>query len=271
MTAWRLLAITADAGPGLPGRFRLEHFDRFTAVFSQSGLLPRMTRRAALRAAATRQADLEELMHHGTVIPALSRGDLTPEATPAALRGNVTDLASLATRLAGLVQYQITVTAQPGTPTDTVAARIEAGLARAAHDWVPLPKPAETLCNAACLWPADTTDRLDAILNDIDMAWPGQLRIRQIGPSPAVSFASIWFDRVGACNLRLARDRLGLKGPVAHLDPRAIASARRTALMAGQPPDTIRRDADALSLAAALGADGAVHILRVWSEGRATL
>ncbi|RAZ81705.1 GvpL/GvpF family gas vesicle protein [Cereibacter johrii] len=239
-------------------------------------------RRALLEHAARRQAVLERLMACGTVLPALSGIGLTPAEAAAALAANSPRLRQELRRLAGRVQFQVLVQWDAGlAPTRTepeetaedlrlrFADRIAEALAGVAEQHVNLPLRDDLLANQALLLPQSRTDDLDRSLEQIDALWTEGLRIRQIGPSPPVSFASLTFRRVSSAAIRRARHRFGLEGPI---DPIRLRALRRDLLLRAAEAERaeILAAADVLDLLTRCAASGGdLHLVRIWSEGQA--
>ncbi|MEA5163041.1 GvpL/GvpF family gas vesicle protein [Cereibacter johrii] len=239
-------------------------------------------RRALLEHAARRQAVLERLMACGTVLPALSGIGLTPAEAAAALAANGPRLRQELRRLAGRVQFQVLVQWDARlAPTRTdpeetaedlrlrFADRIAEALAGVAEQHVNLPLRDDLLANQALLLPQSRTDDLDRSLEQIDALWTEGLRIRQIGPSPPVSFASLTFRRVASAAIRRARHRFGLEGPV---DPIRLRALRRDLLLRAAEAERaeILAAADVLDLLTRCAASGGdLHLVRIWSEGQA--
>ncbi|QCP88167.1 gas vesicle synthesis GvpLGvpF [Cereibacter sphaeroides] len=239
-------------------------------------------RRALLEHAARRQAVLERLMACGTVLPALSGIGLTPAEAAAALAANSPRLRQELRRLAGRVQFQVLVqwdarlaptrTEPEETAEDLrlrFAHRIAEALAGVAEQHVNLPLRDDLLANQALLLPRSRTDDLDRSLEQIDALWTEGLRIRQIGPSPPVSFASLTFRRVSSAAIRRSRHRFGLEGPV---DPIRLRALRRDLLLRAAEAERaeILAAADVLDLLTRCAASGGdLHLVRIWSEGQA--
>ncbi|MFQ6776886.1 GvpL/GvpF family gas vesicle protein [Cereibacter sphaeroides] len=239
-------------------------------------------RRALLEHAACRQAVLERLMAFGTVLPVLTGNCLTPAEAAAALAANSPRLRQELRRLAGRVQFQVLVHWETGlVPTRTdpeetaeelrlrFARRIAEALARVAEEHVNLPLRDDMLANQALLLPESRTDELDRSLEQIDALWTEGLRIRQIGPSPPVSFASLTFSRVSSSAIRRARRRFGLEGPV---DPIRLRALRRHLLLSAAEAEraAILDAAEVLDLLTRCASSGGdLHLIRIWSEGHA--
>lgn len=242
---------------------------------------PVATARAALlRHAAGRQSALEALMAEATVLPALAHTPLAAAEAGPMLEANAPMLRALADRLEGRVQYQVQVgwdpaglpARFPGEPAEAVRARlaatVAASLAALAEALIPLPLCPPVIANHALLLPAAAAPDLDRALERIDALWTEGLSIRQIGPSPAVSFASIALRRVSAAEVGAARRRLGLEGT---LDPATVAAARRHGLMTAPEAGraAIREAAELLAaVAASPGIEGG-HLAILWQDGRA--
>ena len=285
-----LLAIVHGPARQSPDDLSAVPCGAFTAFFDTTKRVRKIGRKAVLRYAVRRQAQLEQLLPVGTVLPAL-QGVMLPQGDVAqAIGANIEELTGLSDRLVGRVQYQISVSgdpqaalvrlAAPGTAfsgcknPDELAQRFGAYsrelLDPIAAELSALPLTEGTFANMAVLVDVARVAELDRALERIDALWSDGLRIRQIGPSPAVSFASIGFKRVGAGQLRAARKRLGLLAPETRRDD--ILRAKRAALRSN-PGDAedIRCSARWLDQAAASGQPkGPVYDLFTWSEGRAT-
>lgn len=239
-------------------------------------------RRALLEHAACRQAVLERLMAFGTVLPVLTGNCLTPAEAAAALAANSPRLRQELRRLAGRVQFQVLVQWHAAlvpkrTDPDETAEdlrlrfthRIADALARVAERHVNLPLREDMLANQALLLLQTRTDDLDRSLEQIDALWTEGLRIRRIGPSPPVSFASLNFRRVSSAAIRRARHRFDLEGPV---DPIRLRALRRDLLLRASEAERAEILAaaavlDLLTRCAASGGD--LHLVRIWSEGQA--
>ncbi|ETX29358.1 GvpL/GvpF family gas vesicle protein [Roseivivax isoporae] len=229
-------------------------------------------RRAALGAAARHMRRLEALMVHGTVLPALP-GTRLPEAlVGATLCGNAAVLLPPLERVAGRVQFQVTVAAPDGLAPDDVPpplrAAIATRLAGPGFDRIALPVASGVIANHVLLINPAEIDTLDAVLEDIDRLGGGALRIRRIGPAPAVSFASVGLARLPARAVNAALRRFGLP-PDARAED--LGSARRAALRAdpgAQAAISTAAEIAATALAASWR-DGPLFCATLWTEARA--
>lgn len=292
--------------PGRPDLPPIEGVEKrrtggFTAVFvpkTPPWLVGPALRRHRLAMAPKRQAWIEALMAKGTVLPFAPGSVLDPGETDGLIAGNGDILGAVADRLCDRVQYQVTVTwaedrvlgrfrAAPeiaplfGGPTVTgnAVAGAVARLARrlggtmverlsqVSGDVVELPRASGMLVNAVLLLRRGEERQLDAALEAIDAIWTDGLRIRQIGPGPAVSFATLCLRRHRGPEIARARAVLGL-GPAA--PDEAIRQARNRMLRApGADPAAIRFAARLAEAALHAGArDGPVYLIDLWSEGR---
>jgi len=280
-----LIAILSGGGPA-PGGFRCAEREGFTAVFGSGhqALWKRTNRRAILNGAVQRQRDLEALMRHGTVLPVLPGTRLEPGRTDLLIRANSRHLADLAEALKDRVQFQVSVTwsrrdapARFGWHDDAsvecgangLARRLADALDEVVEERIGLPRQPDMLLNAAVLLRADDERRLDAALERADAIWPEGLSIRQVGPSPAVSFASLGIREVAPVAVQAARTALAL-APGAEAS--AIQAARRRALMAA-PPETrpaILEAARIVRAAREIGEDRFPQVY-TWREGLAAI
>ena len=288
MTRMELVAILPGAGPpeGHAG-CRIVEAGNHAAVLRAAPLLRPVGRRAALAAAADQARLLEGLMAFGTVLPVLPGQRLREAEVPDLLAANRPTLERLAQRLVGRVQYQVTVrwaadralarfsrSVETG-PAEAATAdlacdlrgRIEAELDVLGAEILALPVAGEVIANHALLVDRAAEAALDAAIERIDAIWSEGFAIRVVGPYPAVSFASLAFDRVGAAAVRAAQAALALDP---HFTPGALRLARRRAMIAAPPEavETLRWQAEVLACAERLGrGQGPVHVARIWSEG----
>lgn len=288
MPAQDLIALVRDMTPDAPLAPLTAWTDaRWSAlVVPRKMLRPRLGRRAALKIAARRQSWLEMLLPTGTVLPALAGTRLHRDELPALLGANATALEAEADALAGRVQYQITIRCDlarartairypllSGATSDsawkTCFATLVADRLATLPDVVQtaLPTPDDVAVNVAVLLPARAGGALDKVLETIDALWPEGLSIRQIGPSPGVSFASIGLHRVESGDLSAAARVLDV---AAGASAGEIRAARQTALRRPDAKvDMIRSAATLLTQAQALPAPGPFPQLHVWAEGQA--
>ncbi|RDC73192.1 hypothetical protein DLJ49_08790 [Rhodovulum sp. 12E13] len=242
-------------------------------------------RRAVAHKALVRQKRLEALAPLGTVVPA-APGTLPPDDLSTFARANAPALAAAVERLCGRAQFQVVVAwdarraarrfaAAPelsglprrpprGARAAAVAAlarrlgdEIASRLAATATDAIRLPDTEGGLANLVLL--VDHAERvaLEATLEEVDALWKEGLRIRLVGPSPALSFARAQLETVGTDDLADAARRLGAD-PGLPVAPAAVAGLRRRALTATGGPDAllpaeIDRAATLLAACARLG------------------
>ncbi|MEO1238057.1 MAG: GvpL/GvpF family gas vesicle protein [Pseudomonadota bacterium] len=284
MTKRDLVAFLSGAGGfECPKGLTCRPADAVTAVFDTQtrGFLKRVNRKAVLGNMVRRQAVLEQLMACGTVLPVLPGTRLAPESTGIMGAANAPLLARLVEELAHQVQFQIKVY----WPRDLAAARfgwtgqiaaaqgaaklaeqITGRLSEVTTDLIELPRAEEMLLNVAVLLPATDEARLDTTLEEIDAVWPDGFAIRQVGPSPAVSFGSIGLRSVEPDAVRSARRMLGISQGA---DLANLAEARRSALIAAGPEarEGLKAAADILEAATRCGRDHFHHAF-VWREGQ---
>lgn len=283
MTRKQLAAILPGAVSGdLPKGASVVSAGGFSAVLMP---VPRQLgrgRRALLIHARQRQELLESLMAHAPVLPALTGTILPEKDVPRMLLANGPVLTRLAADLAGKVQYQVQVAwdaaaapARFGADVGIAAlrARLAGQCADLLHpvcdDLLPLPVQADVIFNAALLLGEAAMADLDCAVEAVDAIWSDGFAIRQIGPSPAVSFCSLGLRSVAPRAIRAARVALGLDGA---LDPAAIRTARRRCLMAADEGarEPIKAAAELLDCVTACPeAEAGFHKLFTWSEGRA--
>lgn len=254
------LAILRRTDAPLPAGLDGETFGSLMLVHGPglklSGFTLRGRRQAVLRQASARQARLEALMPLGPVL-ALPLGPALPAAAFAPF---TTELHAWLDRLEGRVQFQVTVSwdrtaararfaAELDGDDDAALGRFAAGmteamdarLASVALDRLGLPVDGpDMLLNRVLLLPAEEEMRLDAVIDAIDGLWPEGLRLRVIGPSPALSFALASLRPLPAGALGQACEALGLPLPTTAAALAALSGqlpqARRQALLHGGDP-----------------------------------
>ena len=285
MTQLDLLALLPGDGP-CPDDLLMVSAGQYRVVLAKARRLNwrDRTRKAALRGLVDRQRDFERLMTCGTVLPVLPGTQIAASAVPVLVAANEPLLDRLARQLAGRVQFQITIhwpddaaAAYFGWPDDVAAtrgaaalrARVFATVADASEDQTELPSAPGVFFNSVVLVPNDAVARLDVALEDIDAIWPDGFRIRCVGPSPAVSFASLGMHKITPKAVQAARAALALP-PGATGE--AIAAARRRVLMSSKPDlrPALTTAADLLEASTRAGTDTFGH-LYTWSEGRASI
>lgn len=297
-----LLALLAGT-PDLTAHqiFKAVQASNYTAVFApvRSGAgFGNALRRNRLRAAPERQAWLESLMPHGPVLPFAPGAYLDPDLAEDMVVTNRRMLDDLTDRLTHKVQYQITVSwaedrvldhfrdapeiaplFQSGRVTpnalagavarlsDRLSTVISAKLSSVVSDFAELPRDTGMVSNSVVLIDASDELILDAVLEAIDALWSDGFRIRQIGPSPATSFATLRPQRHSQRDLRAAFRRLGLQPSASSA---AIRESRQQLLRdAGAQVEAIRTAARLAEAAADLGGtDRGAVLLSIWSEGR---
>lgn len=219
------------------------------------GFTLRRRRDSLLAQVAARQARLEALMPLGPVLACPPGVSLSIDA----LLPHVADLSLWLDRLVGRVQFQVQIfwdrdaargrfadQLRDGSDAalDQLAAQLAAqmwqGLAPVALDAEALPREGpEMLLNRVLLLRAQEEMRLDQAIEAIDALWPEGLRLRLVGPSPAVSFALLTPAALPLEEVTTAAQDLGLPldlpvtgAGLAALAP-SLPHARRQRLMQG--------------------------------------
>lgn len=267
-------------------------------VFAQRAAAIRLpqTRRQLLLHAAHRLQIQEACMNLATVLPFGQCPAVSVAGACDLVDANRPQLQHLFQRFAGLFQVQLVIdwseegviahfrdsaelaplfqgaTIAPTAPAHAVSklaarlsGKVEEALAEVCADIVSLPVAAGTLWNGALLVRADHMDRLTATVEAIDAIWPAGFRIRQIGPAPVASFATLGVDFVGAGAVEAACANRG--------EDHATTSWRRAALMTLGPDmndrEAVRAQARIIEAADRLGSPRrGFGLLRTYSEGQ---
>lgn len=298
---YEILAFVVNATAPLPeGAFDCVEIGGTSAILipvKSSWGLGKSARRLRLAAAPERQRLLESLMCRGTVLPfapgsAIDRGDVS-----ALVAANAPLVKALGDRFSGRVQYQVTVswaedrvldhfrsspelaplfsnsTVSPAAISGAVSALAErlsrtmtSKVAAVACDLAELPREPAMLANCVVLLRNHDEMALDTALEAIDAMWPEGLRIRQIGPSPAVSFTTLRLKRIEARDIDAAFRCLGVPDG-SH--PQEIREARQRLLRRPDADVTrIRAAAEIAEAAHRAGECEYLHLIDLWSEGR---
>jgi hypothetical protein len=288
MSKWDCIAIMPDLRDfTVASEFRTCHAEGLSAVLAPAPRGMILTRRQVVRSAAGRQARLEALMAHGTILPVMPGRSMTEVVAHSMLKANAALFSGRLAALHGRVQFQVTLEiAQNAEPPraarslipggadqedigPAVARHLEASLSAIADDIRVLPRAGAIVCNLVVLLDVARVAELDGTLAGFDALWPDGFRFRLIGPSPAVSFASVALQPVEHADLVAAR-RLLEVAEGASSD--VIAAARTRALRKGSgvSPDLIREAAAMLRCAHAAGlVKHPILRARIWSEGMA--
>ena len=277
----------------------------FHAALAPIGLRSRILqgRRRRLRDAADYQRQLESLLPLGTVIPVLPDTEARPEQIPLIVNANRPALAYLTERLAGKVQYQVTVSwaaekvlsdlrnepeiaplfqASRVGPSVLEAAvnrlafrmgdQIEEILGQGCAELLGLPRGTDTLFNGVALVETGLIPDFEAAVERVDTLWSEGLLIRQVGPAAACSFASIGLNQIDLDTLRKAETRFELPPGWTHDDLR-IARQRKlrstTERSAPQASDDVRMADYLASWAQVEKCAAPLPQVYVWSEDRA--
>ncbi len=218
-----------------------------------------LSRKAALQSAAQRQRWLEQCMAFGTVLPFQMNAILDQADVPALIAANRPLFGTLANRFAGKVQFQVTISWDPqgvlgkfrNSPelsglfaTNSITPdqlshsikRLAKRLGRqflhafedVATEVLQLPITENMLANTVLLMDHNRLRELDQALEAIDVIWTEGFHIKQIGPAPAASFATIAPHTITKRDIDSALQTLGLRP---HATPQAVAKARRVALL----------------------------------------
>ena len=251
------------------------------------GLLARAGRKRALREAAARARAFEDLLPLGVVLPVMPHTHVPRSLLPGVAHANGPLLERLADRLRGKAQYQICIAwdaarapSRFGWPSGEASTdglrchlqlQIGTELDTVAVERLDLPLGKSDLANCVVLIDADDAGALDRAVATIDALWTEGLQIRQIGPSPAVSFASLVLERKTERHVSDARKLLSLKDDFSGDD---LREARRHSLLASPGgASQVKEAAECLEAMLRLpGKDGDdLYIARLWSEGRAAM
>jgi len=278
--------------PNLPQGLRAIRVGDGALVYTTHGVM-RGGRKAMLKQAAKRQAQLEALMAAGTVLPFRTGARLLPEHAGPFLAANRPLIETLHARLADLNQHQLTVRWDTSsvlarfrtTPElDPIfqsghvrADRLEGALARLAqrlrtdmeamiapltHEILLLPCAEDMILNLVLLAPRDAAMAIDGALEEIDSIWPEGLRIRLVGPAPAASFALLDINTVGPADLAKAASQLALRNPYT----KSSVQHARQAMLRARPEqaETTKSAADILLAHLRAGVDRfpMCHVLR---------
>ena len=298
MTSHELICIVAgrDVPPVHPKTQYVQvggYIAVMSAVARPAILLPR-SRTAALKDAAARQAIIEGLLPHGTVLVARPDQWVSHTEAEVFLRCNAAQLDKIAASLEGKWQFQITISwdqaqvmdrfrdtpelaplfaqksASPGQ-LEAALDRLRAGLVArisdildpVVSDLIRLPCADDMLANLVVLVPQRAEAQLDHCVQAIDDIWTEGLKIKQIGPSAAGSFALLDLQWITDDQIKAAHARLSLPAPATI---EALQSARRRALMASQGDTSDIREAARIIAASAGAAGQGFHLLSVLSE-----
>lgn len=239
---------------------------------------PRQTLRQHLADAATHLGWQTACMRLAPLLPVRLDTPLTPMGAAAFLTANQPFLAQLLTRYAGMAQVQVTVSwpdtgKRPADPPPMqtalqLSARIGADLATVATEVAPLPLAPGLLYSAVVLLPLRKLGDLDRIAQ----MWPDGLHIRQIGPDPVTSFATLDLSPVTSAQIDQALSSFGLHS-LANLGQLAMARRRRL-ITAGPVYDQTQREeigeqAEILAAAARLPRpQNGFALCRIWEGGR---
>ncbi len=257
----------------------------FSAVLCpmSSGPFWKLGRKRLLDGSVRRQQIIENLMQYGPVVPVLPGTKITLRDVPGMIASNLALLDRLHGDLDGCVQFQVTVEwnedgAAERFGFDTFEARRETArdlstqcadlLDRVALERLEMPIAGAAISNNAVLIEAARESDLDTAVEAIDSIWSEGLRIRQVGPSPAVSFASVGLRRADRADIDAALKNFGLSQVP---DPERLRPLRREALRNAAEAERarIKRNAEILVAAYDSGsAKGPLHLAFVWREGR---
>jgi hypothetical protein len=235
-------------------------------------------------------------MQTAPLLPVRLDTPLTREGAAAMLTANHPFLTQLLTRYAGMAQVQVTVTwneaealhrfgadiAPSGDPQDMgklsqqVALRLSmtigAELASFSTEISPLPLAPGLVWSGVILLPLRRLSDLQRAVQRLQAIWPEGLHIRQIGPDPVTSFATLDLTDVTMRQLDQALTSFGLRS-VADLGQLAMARRRRLGSI-GRHDDAAKRaeigeQAEILAAAARLPNPAKGFALcRIWTDGR---
>jgi hypothetical protein len=260
-------------------------------------------RREAARRALVRQRLLESLMPCGDVLAAAPDQLLGPSDVPGLFASNADRLRSALAEVRGRVQYQLLVgwdeagvlarfrdspavaalrtrgtvagvdiLRAVGAVAASLAAEVQSVMEGIGAEMIALPRPADTPVHLVLLVEAARVGALDGALERIDAIWPEGLRIRLIGPGPAVSFALLEIEQVSEDRLAAAARCLELPWPVPPID---LAAARKAALRIaagrtqGPSADEIESAVDVIALARRHTGAAPLRLIRIRRDGPA--
>lgn len=286
MTRRDLVCLLATDKPGpIPSKLKPVVHGRFTAVLGKRldlGFV-RASRKAILKMSVERQENLEQLMKTATVLPVLPGTAVTQDAVGPLIRANLPALETVARDLEGLVQFQLSISwdiqaarqhfdchddAHLERIKDDLAAEAIRILAPLCSRLQELPREDQMISNYALLLPVHQEPDLDACAEQIDAIWTDGLKIRLVGPSPAVSFASLGFRKITARACSAALQMFGFQDVP---DPETLQSQRRSHLLrsASDHHRDIKNAAEIVSALTRLGHVSPFHQAYIWEEGRA--
>ena len=286
MSRQELLAFMPGSvrAPAQPGLEAVPAGDYVAFFRDAPGLLARAARKRAIREASARARALEALLPLGTVLPVMPNTVVPRDHLPDIARANATLLDRLTARLENKVQFQVRIdwdaTAAPArfgvdaSERHILALRrrleeaITTELDAEAEELQGLPLGPDGLSNHVILLDARRVDALDRAARTIDAFWTEGLAIHLVGPSPAVSFATITLERQTQRRIAAARELMGLASGFA---PEDLRAARRSALLAAPgAAECVNDAAECLDTVLQLPHGGTPYLARVWSEGRSS-
>lgn len=288
MKRLQLIAIT-HVQSGFPEGMRAIEAGDLAAIYASLPRSGRLSRRRMLRAAAERQGCLENLLPAGAVLPVLPGQNVPLAEAVRMLRANAASLTRKLTDLHGKKQYQITLAIDEANALARLACPIGPFAAATdlqdlkrrlgAHlqdridlcgcDCIALPCVNGLVCNFVVLVDDRAEAAIHETVSDMDALWSGGFRFRLTGPSPAVSFASVGFQKTSRAEFVQA---LGILKLPASADAVTLARARATALRDGRASvEDVRLAADIVASANELQEDNGFPFHRVffWAEGMA--
>jgi hypothetical protein len=253
------------------------------------------TQRQTLIDSATRLSWQEACLPMGTLLPARQNSPLSLSGASDFLTANQPTLSRLLQRFHGLVQVQVTVSwteqavlqrfrgAPELAPLFSGAAVQAAALSQAVQslaqrisgeighhltatsvDCALLPTTSDVLWNGALLVPGTQIDEFYAAVEAVDAIWSEGFRIRQIGPAPVGSFATLMLERVDPKQIQAALAAFDLAS-LAEID---VLDARRRDRLMTTSNVSYRRQADLVSAAARLQAVRPFAMAQIWAEGQ---
>lgn len=273
-----------------------------TAVLSatpRADLRQPQSLRQHLDDAALHLARQTACMQLAPLLPVRLDTPMTREGAAALLTANQPFLTQLLGRYAGMAQVQVTVSwqegaalqhfgqgdgmtalrAHGGTPAEAVqqialqlSMLIGVELAAISTEIVPLPLTSGLIYSGVVLVPLRRLPDLTRALTKVQALWPDGLHIRQIGPDPVTSFATLDLSPVTTRQIDQALLTFGLQS---RADLTQLAAARRRRLQTvGRLDDAAKREeigeqAEILAAAARLPNNRQGFALcRIWTDGR---
>lgn len=303
MTRYELLAVVPDCPDPRMDHLRYVRFQDATAVLAGKPSpilrLPQ-SRKDRLRDAAKRQKLLEDMMPFGPVLSVVPDTTMSEQQAEQMLRANAPLLLRTFGQLAGEVQYQLTIRWDRaevltafrqdaeiaplfacGNPTSAelvsaitalsgrLTRNMQGLLDGVVTDLIALPCEEDMLLNIAVLVNTTRLDAFDHVVEQIDALWTDGLRISQIGPAPAASFATLMPRLVHLSERDAAFEHMRLSHDATDVDRTARYKALLRAAGEGDAFDIAKLKAanDIVAGAIRNGPHTELFLCETWQEG----